>query len=191
MNYKINATCKHCNTKLPISINNTMFGKGISVRCNKCDDITRVKVPEKEVFKQQVHKKKPAETFIVKKEKENIVLKLEVRKGDFSDVQFFSIDKDVVVIGRKSNNSKANIKIKTTDMYISREHIIIKKKNNKAYVIIDNHSRNGTLLNNNKLNIEEEIYIEDGDIITIGKTEIEARLLQGNNQLYNLTTKLQ
>jgi pSer/pThr/pTyr-binding forkhead associated (FHA) protein len=180
MAYAINTTCKKCTQKTVLSITDTMFGKITPIRCKKCDKIYSVAVPKKQVFIDRENKnskrEEPSKTIIGKKKEEEAILKLEVKQSQFSKQQNLNINQKITTIGRKSPSSSADIQIDTTDQHISRVHFIIEKRTNNSFTLADKGSGNGTYLNNEKLDLEEVVYLSDGDIIGIGKTKIEARI---------------
>ncbi len=91
-----------------------------------------------------------------------------VKFGD-KTIEKFVTEKDRISIGRAGDND-----IVLDNKAVSRKHAIIEFKGNTA-VIIDNESLNGIFVNNRK--ISEEI-INDSDIITIGKFDLEFHFKQ-------------
>ena len=62
-------------------------------------------------------------------------------------------------------------------MFVSREHAVINW--NSPDCTVTDTSRNGTLLNGQKLVRNRPYPLHDGDIITIEKRQITVRLAQG------------
>ena len=102
------------------------------------------------------------------KEDEGSVLKLRVlskdnkesfKKGSMIRVQ------DEITFGREKDNS-----IVLNDPYTSGYHTRI-YKNNERFVVEDLGSTNGTLLNGDILDVKT--YLENGDIILLGKLKLE------------------
>ena len=175
MAYVISVQCKHCKQKVLITVDETMFSKNLPVRCKSCDKIFSVAVPREDVFL----KKKPPPpggTIIESIKKKETILKLEVKQNQFSEHQVFTINQKVTTVGRKDSNSNADIQIETTDLCISRVHLVIEKKKDDGFTIADKNSKNGTYVNDDKLKKEDTFYIKDGDIIGLGKTKIEVRI---------------
>ena len=83
------------------------------------------------------------------------------------------------VIGRKSRSRPCDIMIDTKDMYMSRNHCAIhvgkSPKGDLSYLIKCVKSLNGTFINEGKkgkLNLNDEIYLEDKDTIQLGRTKV-------------------
>ena len=63
------------------------------------------------------------------------------------------------------------MEVVTEDLNMSRIHIAIRKRKS-GFTVKDMESLNGTRLNGEKLEKEDEVYLEDGDKILIGRTEL-------------------
>lgn len=180
MNFKINPICTKCKHKQLISVNPAMYGKSVALRCKNCDNLFTISVPKEEAFlkakKKSVKPPPIGGTVISTVKGDKKLLKLEVKESQFTVSQLFSVDQKVTIIGRKSPSSNADIQIETTDLHVSRTHLIIEQKANKNFTIADKSSGNGTSVNNTKLDKDEVLYLRDGDIIELGKTKIEVRL---------------
>lgn len=79
------------------------------------------------------------------------------------------------VIGRRNKDTDGvDVPIITSDPSLGRKHCIIHVKQNKQgkriYILRDNDSITGTFLKNELLGKKEQIYLEEGDIVTIGAT---------------------
>jgi pSer/pThr/pTyr-binding forkhead associated (FHA) protein len=72
----------------------------------------------------------------------------------------FSIDKDVVSIGRSKRND-----LVLADQWLSRNHAEIRKSNG-SFTIADLESRNGTYVNGQR--IDGTIPLSNTDVITLG-----------------------
>jgi len=86
-----------------------------------------------------------------------------VVKYDEKVIERIVTEKKRLSIGRTNDND-----IVLENRGVSRKHAMI-EFNDKAVLVIDNESLNGTFLNNRK--ISEEVLRED-DIITIGKYQL-------------------
>lgn len=73
----------------------------------------------------------------------------------------FFLDQDRVTIGRADTNH-----IVVVDDSVSREHAVIEKGEDGAFVLFDNQSRNGILVNGDKVDAS---VVENGDQLSIGK----------------------
>lgn len=80
-------------------------------------------------------------------------------------------------IGRWSSHSPASITIRTNDMYMSRFHAIIRiitlPNGDTRATISNGRNKNATFVNNIVLQQGDEIYLNDGDEITMGKTTMK------------------
>ena len=78
-----------------------------------------------------------------------------VNKGDAEDIgKTFSLDKPIIVIGRRTSQSKPDIEL--NDEVVSRQHIEILMRDDK-YWIRDLDSTNGTMLNGDRI-IADNLY---------------------------------
>ena len=100
--------------------------------------------------------------------------RLSVIANDDTPEQVFSLYEGLIIIGRKSNASKAQFGIVTADKSMSREHIRIEvKKDAKGgykHYLSDNNSKNNTLYNSNYLKHGEIVVLSNNDEIVIGHT---------------------
>jgi DNA-directed RNA polymerase subunit N (RpoN/RPB10) len=163
---------------LVIPIRADQCGKIINIRCTHCGkNNAGIKVPYEKTFKDQIAQNLISpKTVIRERGEQDSILKLHVKQNEFHAEQFFSIEKETTIVGRKATTSNAEIQIETKDRNMSREHIILKKKSKGRFVLADNSSSNGTFLDEVQLEENEEVYLEDGNIICIGKTEINIRI---------------
>jgi sigma-B regulation protein RsbU (phosphoserine phosphatase) len=80
------------------------------------------------------------------------------------DAYFFDLSEDETSIGRSSDND-----LTIADPLLSRKHLTIIQRDNEYY-LRDNDSKNGTLLNGNRIKKEEKL--KDQHLIKIGQTTI-------------------
>ncbi|MEK7449536.1 MAG: FHA domain-containing protein [Planctomycetota bacterium] len=90
------------------------------------------------------------------------MFKLTITKGAAKGKEFEV--KDLTIIGRMRTNTVA-----IDDSMASREHTRIAKESD-GYYVEDLKSRNGTLLNGQKI---EKSRLAPGDLVTIGRTELK------------------
>lgn len=96
----------------------------------------------------------------------------------------FDLRKGINRIGRFTNTTPPdiNIRIKTEDRYMSRHHCDIEArwksgKNAYEYVLTDRGSSNGTFVNaGRRLSVRDEIPLNDGDTIQVGRTKLVLKL---------------
>ena len=74
------------------------------------------------------------------------------------------INRDIFYIGRNKETSDLYIK----NHLINYNHAYIIRKD-KFYYLVDNHSINGTFLNSQKINYNDEVPLNNGDLITFSK----------------------
>ena len=86
------------------------------------------------------------------------------------DIEKFGMDFRVLE-GRNTIGSKANNDITVQDPEVSSLHALILCKKDK-FIITDELSSNGTLVNGNELTPREPSDLNDGDEIRIGKTNL-------------------
>ena len=102
--------------------------------------------------------------------------RLTVLPDENTPEQHLSLHEGRLIIGRKSNASKASLPIQTGDRTMSREHAVIEvKKDGKGgykHYLSDNNSKNHTLYNNNYLGDGEVVVLNDNDEIILGHTVI-------------------
>lgn len=84
-------------------------------------------------------------------------------------------------VGRKVDDSKCEHKVENGDTHLSRLHFTVNVVFNKValcfdHQLIDNGSKNGTFLNNEKVNKGDILLLTQGDTIRAGKTEFEFEL---------------
>lgn len=187
--YKLNFECNFCKATLQIVVKVGMYGKKSVLRCRKCEEITSVQVPVEQVFIDNDAKRKKASSESPKTEiksnfKTEKFLRLEIVSSEGSVAStFVDIDQQQMTIGRKNNSGaslKPDIEVTNNDNYMSKKHVVIVRKENKSFVIKDLNSTNGTWVNGEKLNPNDEIYIEDGDEIKIGRTYFKTKIIEDN-----------
>jgi pSer/pThr/pTyr-binding forkhead associated (FHA) protein len=79
------------------------------------------------------------------------------------------INKGVLRLGRVEHPDYADVAIKSAkfEAMVSRKHATI-KKNKNTWVMIDNKSTNGVMINGSSIKPEDPSTIKDGDVITFG-----------------------
>ena len=185
MEYKMAFKCKNCQTKMMVVAKDGMYGSKQAFRCKDCGEITAVMVPAEEVFIKKFSAKKPTTsnagaTMISTNMAKQTYLKLEMQESENTKKQVFDIDQEKMTIGRKNNAGfkyKPDIEIQTTDNYMSKIHAQFSRKKDKSFTIADLGSANGTWLNGDKLNSNDEEYVEDGDKIKVGRSYFKIKIV--------------
>lgn len=162
--------CPHCFVGL--KVDEGKIPEGISTfKCPKC----KKPIPVSLLSNNDNHQDADSETILVNMMKTGIG-KLTVFPNAETPEQSFPLHEGKVIVGRKSNASKATLQIVTADKTMSRQHICIDvKKDSKGrftHYLSDNNSKNHTLYNGNYLESGEVIVLKDDDEIIIGQTMI-------------------
>lgn len=80
------------------------------------------------------------------------------------------------IIGRKATTSQATVQIDTPDRYMSRQHskiVVSKLPNGRLKSVLSNdHNKNISTIDGQDLLQGEQIVLEDGDQIVMGKTTV-------------------
>lgn len=87
----------------------------------------------------------------------------------------FILNEGVNIIGRMSKSKSPNIAIPTSDMSMSRMHCVIIQSSYDAvtsFLLKEYNNKNQLILNGKKLHSGTELYLEVGDRITLGITQI-------------------
>jgi pSer/pThr/pTyr-binding forkhead associated (FHA) protein len=116
-------------------------------------------------------------TFIEDLSNKNKTFKyfIEIQKDENTSYQQFELDQNYYSIGRFTSIEKhllPDIAIKTEDLFMSKKHAALNKYPNGKYSICDTNSTNKVFVNNIKLEDSDELYLNDGDIIKLGRTLI-------------------
>lgn len=82
----------------------------------------------------------------------------------------FIIDRPITAVGRDAENCEIVVDF---DLHIGRKHALIYKKED-SYVLVDLGSKNGTFVNDEKL--QGERVLRDGDKIKLATTEVVFRI---------------
>lgn len=94
--------------------------------------------------------------------------------------QIYELESGENIIGRQSADSFATIQINTNDLYMSRQHIRIimnSQKNGIEKFVLGNYKNmNKTMVNGQMVEKDDLIRLSDGDVISIGHTEIVFKL---------------
>ena len=164
----ISIKCPHCQVGLKVDEGKLPLGI-TSFKCPKCKQT----IPISLVMEKKNGMSDDSETILIQPVKETSGT-LTVLSAPDTDEQVFPLHEGVFVVGRNSSASNANIKIKTGDRSMSREHIRIEVKKDEIIVnkhyLSDNNSKNHTLYNSNYLDEGEIVVLNNNDEIIIGHT---------------------
>lgn len=85
-------------------------------------------------------------------------------------------------VGRAHPTSSASVQIATEDQSISRVHSIIEvvktTAGNLRCIISNAKNKNGTYINGEKLDFDDEICLNDGDIIKMSRSEFRLEITE-------------
>jgi len=185
--------CKHCskNSEYNRVKLATMWGSTVDITCKICKQQNRLTVNAVLMSGKTPVENKVTDpiTEILEKDKPNIqsyqIAKLHVLAGENTSAQSFELKEGEQIVGRQSADDIGivnKIRIITNDTKMSRSHcqITVTKKadNSYQYVLSDLESANGTHVQNalgsKKLEINEKVVIQVGDIVGLGyRTQIK------------------
>ena len=171
----IQIICDKCKKVSVLKNEEKYYGKTVSFKCINphCGQQITKHIKQPTDFEAQ-----PVATLVIENFDGHEKASLHVRENNYTKSCKYALNNDVNIIGRKSKNSKADIQIMTTDLLVSRYHCSIIKLNgsesNKyTYLLKDENSKNGVLLNGKKLRENEELFLHHKDEIGIGNLLIE------------------
>jgi pSer/pThr/pTyr-binding forkhead associated (FHA) protein len=192
-----NAKCTSCNHLIKFQLESNLFGQTVNVRCNRCSHVLEYKVPTQQQLEDykkrqsnqeqssQPTKTEGNQTVIGDLSDKNKSFKyfIEIQKDENTNYQQFELDQNFYSIGRYTSIEKhllPDIAIITEDLYMSKKHAALKKHSNGKYSICDTKSTNKVFVNNNKLEDSDEFYLNNGDIIKLGRTIITFKAKEEN-----------
>lgn len=169
----IKIVCEDCSFVNKVEFKKSLMGKRILFNCKnpKCSQQIKYKFPNKlESFQDDFQTKI---TGYNHKTTYKGALKWKDKHLD-KDVTFEIFD-GVNIVGRASSSKNPDIAIPTHDRSMSRMHcVIIKVKNHDQvnYLLKEYGNKNPLKLNSKILDPGTEIYLENGDVISLGLTEL-------------------
>lgn len=154
------------------------FNKTISLRCKHCGKPQLLKV-DANLINQKTNSPL-RDTVVLNDQKPNNtkIAKIHIIPNNSTKQQRLQLQVGENLLGRKSNSKIHENKreIDTQDKLMSRSHCIINVRERKTgykYFIKDCKSINGVYVNNIKIMEEEEIALDNGDTIRLGKTQMK------------------
>lgn len=180
---KISVACPKCASKLAIPVSENDVGAKKQCMCPKCNKIFFLTIP------QSIASKFESDPTMVGNKSNEISLVLESIPNADTACQTFELTSDYYTIGRRNSSGpeyRPDVEIVTTDKRISRKHAAIRKKKN-GFTLKDLGSKNGVLLNDVKLEHDEEVYLKDGDFFQIGATRIKVSITEQTMDSNELT----
>ena len=177
---KITVTCPKCSTKIAVPVVEKDLGTKKNCVCPKCDKKLVVPISESLASKFESDP-----TNIGKDFGDDISLILEVIPNDVTAYQSFELTSDYYTIGRSNTSGpefRPDVEVITTDRKMSRKHVAIKRKGKVGFTLIDLGSKNGVILNGQKLEPDEEMYVRDGDNFCIGDTSFRISIAERSKE---------
>lgn len=171
---KISVTCPQCGSKLPVAITEDDLGKKKSCMCPNCQKKLTFLVSMK------LASKFGSDPTLGGNEND-ISLLLETVPDALTAYQSFELTSEYYTIGRKNSGGpehRSDVEVETTGKKMSRKHAAIRKKGKTGFTIKDIGSKNGVFLNNTKLDVDEEVYLTDGDIFRLGDTQFRVNIAE-------------
>lgn len=160
--------CNSCNFDNQLQYSPEVVGKRIMFKCKnkQCNEFITIKLPKAV---------KVESTTVVIENKNSYKANAFLEWNREGELLRFPLNNGIQIIGRKSNNKYPDICLESSDNSLSRLHCIIEgveSKNDHNYILKDNKSKNGILLNGTEIYPEDELYLVHGDEIKLGLTTL-------------------
>ena len=171
---KITAHCPKCKAPLAIPITVNDLGKTKQGACPKCHNKFNYTIPMSYASKFE------SDPTLGGNEAEQSMV-LETIANGMTVYQSFNLTSDYYTIGRKISGGpehRPDVEVETTDKKMSRVHAAIRKKGKTGFTLKDIGSKNGVFLNNKRLDIDEEVYLSDGDTLRLGDTQFRVNIAE-------------
>ena len=181
---KISVTCPQCGTKLAVPITEEDLGTKKPGACPKCHKKFLIPISA------SLASKFESDPTCVGDGDGEIALVIETVPNGFTAYQSFELTSDYYTLGRQNSSGpeyRPDVEVITTDKKISRKHAAIRKRGKTGFVIKDLGSKNGVILNGNKLEDDEEVYLSDGDQFRLGDTAFRVSIAEQSMRSDELT----
>jgi pSer/pThr/pTyr-binding forkhead associated (FHA) protein len=186
MDVKLTIKCDNCNTALKLKAKERLFGTTQTIKCPSCNHLITLNIPEYGAATNptdSAEKQDSLPTSITSLNTNpsgaNQSFFVELMSNESIKTQKFEIDQSYLTFGRLSKDISANaadLQVITDDMYISRRHCIFRKY--ETSITIEDTSQNGTFINGVRLDADDEMHLNEGDIIKMGNSLFKI-ILQG------------
>ncbi len=181
---KVKHTCANCQKQQIYAVGREHMGKMVNLVCNHCQTKSQQRIPNPDAVQAAMQgnknhvpaapKQSPLDDGNPKTQVRftNIDTHyLEILANEKTPNQRFELDQKYLTIGRFSSQSNlSDLSIKTADEFMSRKHAVLRRQPNGKFTISDAGSVNKVFVNDNELEIGEEVYLQNGDLIKIGRT---------------------
>lgn len=173
----VHFTCQHCGKDFsyPKYELSAHLGKRVQMKCKQCGGRNKAQITLALLKGEQESKTElfQGET----KDRALDISKLVVQNEPMAKDSELQLPFGKTILGRKTDNAPDNkVVISNDDKTVSRNHCQIEKlkeANQVLFTIKDLQSANGTFINDEPLQKEDEVYLMPGDIITIGNVTIK------------------
>jgi pSer/pThr/pTyr-binding forkhead associated (FHA) protein len=177
---KVKHTCSNCQKQQVYAVGREHMGKTVNLVCNVCNTKSQQRIPS--VSDLPAQGKSPAAPMAQNHADDdnpktqvrftNIDTHyLEVLANEKTPNQRFELDQKYLTIGRFSSQSNlSDLSVKTADEYMSRKHAILRRQPNGKFTVSDAGSLNKVYLNDTELETGEEVYLQNGDMLKMGRT---------------------
>jgi pSer/pThr/pTyr-binding forkhead associated (FHA) protein len=181
---KIAIKCPKCTSRIALPVNEEDVGSKKQGICPNCRHKFLVAIPT------SLKSKFESDPTNIGNQEEEPILLLETVGNSNTAPQTFELSSDYYTIGRKNNSGPAarpDVEVVTTDMMMSRKHAAVRKKGRVGFTLADLGSKNGVVLNGNKLEPDEEVYLSDGDTFILGETTFRVSFAEKSPDYDELT----
>lgn len=175
---KISVTCPFCAFKMAVPATQDDPGKKKQTKCPKCHKAFQFTVPATLVSKFESDATKIGDSS------GEFSLLLETIANPFTEHQSFELTSEYYTLGRKNNGGpehRPDVEVATTDKMMSRKHAAIARKGKTGFILKDLTSKNGVFLNDERLEDDEEMYLNDGDTFRLGQTQFRVSIVERVN----------
>lgn len=166
--------CDQCAKQFKAQIDISDHSPTIQFNCPDCGAVNKIILQTDSVDKTEVIRQNTSDTIIG--------AKLEVFDKNEKLMSKIILKNGKNVFGR-GNQQEPEIISLGDDKLLSRKHFMIEVKTNgqgkeSEYLLCDMESKNGTLLNGEKLSKESKLYLKNSDVITVGEIYILFQLIK-------------
>lgn len=181
---KVSVCCPQCASKLAVPITESDLGTRKQGMCPKCHKKFLIPISTELI---SIFESDPTQIGDSGSES---ALVIEVVPNSLTTYQSFELTSDYYTLGRQNSGGPENrpdVEVTTTDKKMSRKHVGIRRKGRTGFTIKDLGSKNGVVLNGNRLEADEEVYLSDGDMFRIGETTFRVSIAEQSMSSDDLT----
>jgi hypothetical protein len=177
---KVKHTCSNCQKQQVYAVGVEHMGKTVNLVCSSCQTKSQQKIPSLSDVPNSQGSQAPRAVTDDHNPKTQVRFSnidthyLEVLANDKTPNQRFELDQKYLTIGRFSSQSNlSDLSIRTADEFMSRKHAVLRRQPNGKFTISDAGSVNKVFVNENALEAGEEVYLQNGDMIRMGRTSLK------------------